>query len=93
MIGWALLISYSRIYLGVHYPLDILGGIVFGVIMGWVFYKLMMFIENHFFISRQPKIKKTALPKPDSQYIAVGILVILLTLLIVARNLHHYQIL
>jgi undecaprenyl-diphosphatase len=93
IIGWALLVSYSRIYLGVHYPLDILGGIVFGVILGWIFYKLMMFVENHFFISRQPKIRKTALPKPDSVYIAVGCLIILVTLLIVSRNLHHYQIL
>jgi len=30
MLCWALLVSYSRIYLGVHYPGDILGGIVIG---------------------------------------------------------------
>lgn len=31
---WALLISYSRIYLGVHYPGDILGGMILGVLVG-----------------------------------------------------------
>lgn len=30
----ALLISFSRIYVGVHYPLDIVGGIFFGFLIG-----------------------------------------------------------
>jgi len=30
ILFWAFLVSYSRIYLGVHYPLDILGGAVLG---------------------------------------------------------------
>ncbi len=33
----ALLISYSRIYLGVHYPLDCLGGVLVGAIWGGIF--------------------------------------------------------
>jgi len=30
-ISWALLISYSRIYLGVHYPGDVFAGILIGI--------------------------------------------------------------
>jgi len=33
------LVSLSRIYLGVHYPGDIVGGIVFGLTVAFVFYK------------------------------------------------------
>ncbi len=33
----ALLVSYSRIYLGVHYPLDCLGGLLTGAIWGGIF--------------------------------------------------------
>jgi undecaprenyl-diphosphatase len=33
--AWAAIMSYSRIYLGVHYPLDILGGAILGVSIGW----------------------------------------------------------
>ena len=36
---WAFLVAYSRIYIGVHYPLDILTGISIGMFSGWVFYK------------------------------------------------------
>ncbi len=32
IFGWALLVSYSRIYLGVHYPLDVLGGALVGIL-------------------------------------------------------------
>jgi len=31
----AIIVSYSRIYLGVHYPTDILGGAVLGVVIGY----------------------------------------------------------
>lgn len=35
-----LIFAYSRIYLGLHFPTDILTGYVFGAIMGFVCYKL-----------------------------------------------------
>jgi undecaprenyl-diphosphatase len=31
---WAGLIAYSRIYLGVHYPSDVLGGSILGIVIG-----------------------------------------------------------
>ena len=40
LLLWAALESYSRIYLGVHYPLDIMTGIVFGSLVGFFIYKL-----------------------------------------------------
>ncbi|MCH9661996.1 MAG: phosphatase PAP2 family protein [Bacteroidetes bacterium] len=40
LLIWAVVIAYSRIYLGVHYPLDIITGMFFGGIIGWVFFKL-----------------------------------------------------
>lgn len=35
MLIWAACVSYSRIYLGVHYPGDVLGGAILGVLAGW----------------------------------------------------------
>ncbi|WP_411032239.1 phosphatase PAP2 family protein [Spongiimicrobium sp. 3-5] len=37
---WPLLFSYSRIYVGVHYPIDIFVGAVVGVLTAWLFYDL-----------------------------------------------------
>jgi undecaprenyl-diphosphatase len=40
LYAWALLIVYSRIYLGVHYPGDILVGAVYGMLIAWLVSKL-----------------------------------------------------
>lgn len=37
LIGWAVVIGYSRIYLGMHYPGDVLVGALYGVLIGWSF--------------------------------------------------------
>lgn len=43
-----LIFAYSRIYLGLHYPLDILVGYIFGILTGTIFYKLyIMFIDKY----------------------------------------------
>ena len=33
---WAIIVSYSRIYVGKHYPIDIIVGIFFGLITGYI---------------------------------------------------------
>jgi undecaprenyl-diphosphatase len=40
IIIWAATVSYSRIYLGVHYPGDVLCGAILGALIGWGVYKL-----------------------------------------------------
>lgn len=41
MFAWAFLVCYSRVYLGVHYPGDVLVGAALGFAMGWLGYRLM----------------------------------------------------
>lgn len=40
LILWALMVGYSRIYLGVHYPGDILIGALYGGVVGYIVFKL-----------------------------------------------------
>lgn len=37
LILWAALVAYSRVYIGVHFPLDILTGMLIGLLNGFVF--------------------------------------------------------
>jgi undecaprenyl-diphosphatase len=46
MFFWAAIFSYTRIYLGVHYPSDILGGGILGAIIGFLVYKLGGFMPK-----------------------------------------------
>ena len=63
---WATLVSYTRIYLGVHYPFDILTGAVVGILIGHFIYKLLLIIENHFLILKMPKLAETGLSNQES---------------------------
>ena len=38
---WAIITAYSRLYLGVHYPLDILGGAIIGLLAALICYWLV----------------------------------------------------
>ena len=48
LLFWSAIVAYSRIYVGVHYPLDIICGMLFGAIAGFGFYKLQLFLIKRF---------------------------------------------
>ncbi|HNR27042.1 MAG TPA: phosphatase PAP2 family protein [Bacteroidales bacterium] len=37
---WAALVAYSRIYVGKHFPLDVVCGALIGLLLGWAVYRL-----------------------------------------------------
>lgn len=46
---WATLISYSRIYLGVHFISDVVGGIVVGSLIALIMYALFVSLQKRLF--------------------------------------------
>jgi undecaprenyl-diphosphatase len=77
IFGWAILNSYSRIYLGVHYPGDILAGGLLGMLLGW----LVFWLYNRFFNRRIAVIAKPHQRYDTRTIIFTGILSIVVILL------------
>lgn len=48
LIAWAVLVSYSRVYLGVHYPGDVLVGGTLGWFFAWLMYQVMQKTRSRF---------------------------------------------
>jgi len=48
LLFWSFLLGYSRIYLGVHYPFDVISGMFFGGILGWLIYLLQRWAQQRF---------------------------------------------
>lgn len=46
---WPLIFAYSRIYLGLHYPFDIVSGYLFGMLSGFLMFKLYKLAKGKYF--------------------------------------------
>jgi undecaprenyl-diphosphatase len=91
LLFWAVLFSYSRIYSGVHYPLDILGGALLGWGIGELCYRLLILVENRYLVSRSPEIQYTRLTNTQVGIILIVFSVLVFTVFSVSGILHHYK--
>lgn len=49
---WAFIVAYSRVYVGVHFPGDILVGGILGTGIGWLVYKLWSALNSRYLLIR-----------------------------------------
>jgi len=49
IFAWASLMAYTRVYIGVHYPGDIIVGGAIGAILGFCFFKLSSWVRSNYF--------------------------------------------
>ncbi|HZL10481.1 MAG TPA: phosphatase PAP2 family protein [Prolixibacteraceae bacterium] len=88
---WAILVSYTRIYLGLHYPGDILTGWIWGILSGLAFYQLMAFIQEKYFKSTFPEIRKTSVSREDSIRLFLFLMIYVGTMLVTINRLTKFQ--
>jgi undecaprenyl-diphosphatase len=48
LLFWSAVVAYSRIYVGVHYPLDIVCGLAFGALSGFMFFNIQIYLRKRF---------------------------------------------
>jgi len=70
IIIWAAAVGYSRIYLGVHYPGDVICGAILGALIGWTVYRLYdmtdrNILQNRKYFSYRPSTSGSQSPNPE----------------------------
>lgn len=88
---WAMLVSYTRVYIGLHYPGDIITGWVWGFLAGLAFYQLMVFVQKKYFKSTVPAINQTAISKEDSAKLILFVIIYVATILVTINRLTKFQ--
>lgn len=78
LMSWAMLQCYSRMYLGVHYPGDIIGGTLVGLLVGWLVYRLWQWTEHRWMHHYQPIFTRhDATMVASSVYVTLAFLAVL----------------
>jgi undecaprenyl-diphosphatase len=82
LLLWAAVTSYSRVYVGVHYPFDIIAGAILGSLIGWGVFRLLRIFDAHF---QRKRIEVAGKWKAKhANMLIVALLFIVSTLLIVS---------
>jgi len=91
IFSWAIIVSYTRIYLGLHYPGDILTGWIWGALFGFGFYKLMTFTQQKYFKSQLPDLRTKSIRKEDALILVISVILYAITILVTIDRLTKYQ--
>jgi len=92
IFSWIFLIGYTRIYLGMHYPLDVICGWVSGGLIGYAAYKIILSLEKHLVFMRKNKLSENYLSFSEVNYFLIIMGTIVLTIFMIVIRMNHYHL-
>lgn len=81
VLTWAILNSYSRIYLGVHFVSDIVAGAIIGSLLAWMLYELYAWIRVRYLHVPAPEGRLSVYPAKSGRITGVVFVVYILLIL------------
>ncbi|MEN9918526.1 MAG: hypothetical protein RL662_962 [Bacteroidota bacterium] len=84
LFTWATITCYSRIYLGVHFISDVLGGMLLGAILGYIVYTIFQYGRVHFLRQSTRLSKLPFYSQERGQILTFSILSIILLIILVS---------
>jgi undecaprenyl-diphosphatase len=90
ILPWALLVAYTRIYLGLHYPGDILCGAISGVVIAFGVYRLMILSERRLYPA--DRVTNTFLNNKEVSIIEISALLMVIIAMLIINLLIRNQL-
>nr|WP_319398084.1 phosphatase PAP2 family protein [uncultured Carboxylicivirga sp.] len=90
IFAWACINSYSRIYMGLHFPGDIIGGAIVGILVAFVVYEVYLRLITRFVVisHHNKRLLKSGLAESfgkDARLIYFTVIIMTATLLLAAK--------
>lgn len=82
--AWAAVTAYSRIYLGVHFISDVIGGMTLGIIIGFLVYLLLQYCRVKILKQSIAEAKHSMYSALRANILCVTVLVLVTTIIIIS---------
>jgi undecaprenyl-diphosphatase len=89
---WAFIVAYSRIYLGVHFVSDILGGMISGLLIGYLVYSAYRYTSEKIAV-KNGSYTITVFSQKQTRLLTILILLYLILLTIFSTSIETLNIL
>ncbi len=89
---WAFIVAYSRIYLGVHFVSDILGGMISGLLIGYLVYSAYRYTSEKIAV-KNDSYTITVFSQKQTRLLTILILLYLILLTIFSTSIETLNIL